>query len=288
MLGQTEARKMHLQRLRLQAVQTKREGLMRITLTGRRLALAAVLVLVVSLVTATSSAPYPAGTLDLRGTLRVVSEPVQCPPEAPPDAAECSARTGGGSVSGLGTVSQTYTWSIGIGPPTCPTNVGKPLATTGRLVVVGKGEIQFALAEGARCIEQLPLRNEPQAFTITGGTGTYEGASGSGTLERVINAGRGRETWTGTLVVAGLEFDVTPPTLSGATSKTVRARKGAKRARVTYNVTAADAVDGRVPVTCQPRSGSRFPIGRTAVSCSATDSSANTRKASFRVTVRRL
>ena len=28
-----------------------------------------------------------------------------------------------------------------------------------------------------------------------------------------------RSTWTGTLVVPGLEFDVTPPTLSGATSK---------------------------------------------------------------------
>jgi hypothetical protein len=243
---------------------------------------------VASLVAATSSATYAAGTLNLRGSLRAVSTSIQCPPDVPPDATECFARTGNGSVSGLGSTSEIYTWPIRIGPPTCPdANDGKALATTGRVVVVGKGEIQFALAEGARCIDHEPLRNEPQAFTITGGTGTYKGASGSGTLERVLEGGAGRETWTGTLVVPGLEFDVTPPTLSGARSRTVRAPKGAKRVRVTYNVTATDAVDDRVPVTCLPRSGSRFPIGRTVVSCSATDSSANTRMASFRVTVRK-
>jgi hypothetical protein len=91
--------------------------------------------------------------------------------------------------------------------------------------------------------------------------------------------------WIGTLVVPGLEFDVMPPTLSGATSKTVRAPKGAKRVRVTYNVTASDVVEGKVAVACTPRSGSRFPMGRTVVRCSATDSSANTSTARFIVTV---
>jgi hypothetical protein len=101
-----------------------------------------------------------------------------------------------------------------------------------------------------------------------------------------VSAGFGTERWIGTLVVPGLEFDVMPPTLSGTTSKTVRAPKGAKRVRVTYTVTASDAVDGQVPVTCVPRSGSRFPIGRTVVRCLATDSSANTVTARFIVTVR--
>ena len=131
-------------------------------------------------------------------------------------------------------------------------------------------------------------QNEPQDFTITGGTGTYQGASGSGKVgERALGGGGGEETWTGTLVVPGLEFDVTPPTLSGATSKTVRAPRGAKRVRVTYKVTASDNADSQVPVTCNPRSGSRFPIGRTIVRCSATDSSGNTANAAFRITVRR-
>ena len=89
-----------------------------------------------------------------------------------------------------------------------------------------------------------------------------------------------------TLVVPGLEFDVVAPAMTGARSKTVRAPKGAKRIRVTYNVTASDIVDGRVPVTCVPRSGSRFLIRRAAVRCSAADSSANTSSAKFIVTVR--
>jgi hypothetical protein len=224
------------------------------------------------------------GTLELRASLRLVSDLGACPPGITADA--CAPRTGKGFISGLGTVTETYTWSYRMGPPTCPSGVGKPLATTGRLVVARRGEIYFAIADGARCIDQEPLRNEPQDFTITGGTGTYDGASGSGMLQRSVSAGFGTERWIGTLVVPGLEFDVTPPTLSGTTSKTVRAPKGAKRVRVTYTVRASDAVDGQLPVTCLPRSGSRFPIGRTVVRCSATDSSANTATARFIVTVR--
>ena len=86
--------------------------------------------------------------------------------------------------------------------------------------------------------------------------------------------------------MSGLEFDVTPPTLSGAVDKTVRARKGSKRVPVTYAVTGSDAVDGSVPVSCLPRSGSRFKIGRTLVKCSATDTSANAKAGGFRVTVK--
>jgi HYR domain-containing protein len=56
---------------------------------------------------------------------------------------------------------------------------------------------------------------------------------------------------------------------------------------VTFHVTAQDERDGALPVTCVPRSGSRFPIGRTVVKCGATDSSANTAGASFRITVKR-
>src|SRR5262249_29254004 len=124
-----------------------------------------------------------------------------------------------------------------------------------------------------------------QSFTITGGTGAYASATGSGVVERSLGGGVGTETWTGTLNVPAVEFDVTPPTMTGATSKKVRAPRGAKSARVVFKVTATDTSDGHVPVDCTPRSGSRFPIGRTIVRCSATDSSANKANASFRVTV---
>lgn len=56
---------------------------------------------------------------------------------------------------------------------------------------------------------------------------------------------------------------------------TVRA-KDKNGARVTYAATAEDATDGTLPVTCSPASGSLFPVGRTTVTCSATDSVGNT------------
>ena len=36
--------------------------------------------------------------------------------------------------------------------------------------------------------------------------------------------------------------------------------------------TASDAVDGSVPVDCDPHAGTTFPIGRFVVTCTATDS----------------
>jgi HYR domain len=234
-------------------------------------------------VSPSSSASFAAGTLNLRATVGTLSPGGTCPPEAPPGA-DCHPRTGTGSVSGLGSVSATYTWFFGMGD--CPSSLVKPLATTGRLVVAGKGEIDFALADGVRCVEQEPVRNEPQDFTITGGTGTYQGASGGGTVERSLSGGHGVERWTGTLTVPGVEFDITPPTITGAVAKTVRAPKAAKRVRVTYKVAARDAADGPIAVACLPRSGSWFAIGRTTVTCQARDSSGNSGRARFVVTVK--
>jgi hypothetical protein len=162
----------------------------------------------------------------------------------------------------------------------------KPSATTGRIVVAQKGEIDFALADGARCVDEEPVRNEPQEFTITLGTGIYQGASGHGTAQRSLSGGTGLEHWTGTLTVPGLEFDLTPPKIAGAVAKSVRAAAAAKRVRVTYRVTARDDIDGVVAAPCAPRSGSYFKRGRTAVTCRASDKSANTTSARFVITVR--
>ena len=237
-----------------------------------------------------ASAAFPssftAGNLTLRATLAATSDPIDCP-AAWADADACFTRAGKGMAPGLGSVTESYDWAFRIGPPTCPANVGKPLATTGRLIVAGRGELRFALTDGAQCVDLEPVHNMPQDFTITGGTGSYEGASGNGHVERALSGGIGTETWIGTIVAPGVEFDLTPPTFVGATPKTVRARKGAKRARVTYKVTAHDAVDGDVPATCTPKSGTRFQVGRTLVTCIASDTSANTGTAKFRVTVRR-
>ena len=55
---------------------------------------------------------------------------------------------------------------------------------------------------------------------------------------------------------------------------------------VFYTVSATDNVDLSPQVTCDPPSGSVFPVGTTTVDCVATDSANNSTTASFQVTVR--
>ena len=75
--------------------------------------------------------------------------------------------------------------------------------------------------------------------------------------------------------------------MTGATSLTVRVARAATRARVRYTAVARDAVDGAIPPSCAPASGSWFRVGKTRVECSSTDSSGNTGAASFTVLVKR-
>jgi hypothetical protein len=78
--------------------------------------------------------------------------------------------------------------------------------------------------------------------------------------------------------------DVTPPVLTLPSNITAEATS-ASGAVVTFTATAVDDVDGPVPVTCTPASGSTFPLGTTTVQCSASDSHNNTAHGSFTVTV---
>ena len=254
---------------------------------GRAVAVAAATAVgaVLWLADAGPSLSSASAVLAFRANLATVSPIGACPPAAPAGS-DCHARTGTGSVSGLGRITSTYTWFYGAGSD-CASPLVKPLATTGQLVVAGKGTIEVVIADGPQCVEAEPVTNEPQEFTITGGSGRYQGASGHGRIERSFRPGRGVESWEGVLDVAGIDFDTTPPVITGAVSRTVKARAGAKRARVKYKPTASDAVDGAVGVTCTPRSGRFFKIGRTTVRCTASDTSGNTSTARFVVTVRR-
>ena len=78
--------------------------------------------------------------------------------------------------------------------------------------------------------------------------------------------------------------DTTPPALRLPADITSQAT-GASQATVTYTATATDLMDGPVPVSCAPASGSAFPAGTTVVNCSATDAHNNTATGSFTVSV---
>jgi hypothetical protein len=238
----------------------------------------------------------PTGTLDARFELRIRYTSASCP-TGTPSTFECFDRTGSGVVPGLGNVEESYAYVIENDSPLCPVRPGQESrrlpATTARLSVAGKGTIELRIG-ASDCIARFGFPFEATVpFTITGGSGLYSGASGGGTVTVVSDQppqpppGKGVDTWAGTLAVPGLQFDVTRPTISGARSKTVRAPRRAKRIRVTYSVTARDDVDGVVPAKCSPRSGSRFKLGRTRVTCTATDTSGNETTASFTVSVKR-
>jgi hypothetical protein len=80
--------------------------------------------------------------------------------------------------------------------------------------------------------------------------------------------------------------DTTGPVISNTPDSIIARATDSSGAVVNYTPpTATDAVDGLRPVTCLPNTGSKFPIGATTVTCSATDTSGNTSSTSFTVTV---
>jgi hypothetical protein len=62
---------------------------------------------------------------------------------------------------------------------------------------------------------------------------------------------------------------------------------GPDGAVVAFSVTASDVVDASPAVTCTPASGSLFPLGRTMVTCTATDIAGNQATRSFHVVATR-
>jgi HYR domain-containing protein len=246
------------------------------------------------LVGALAAAAVPAasgretGTLAAHAELRVTSQPASCPPGMPSDVS-CAERKGNGVAPGLGQVAESYLYPVDQEATECG-GAKRVLRTTARLTIVGKGELEVAMDDHPGCFpgEALSLS---RTYRVTGGTGAYSGASGSGTVAHRVgftsSGAAGSDTYDGTLDVPGLEFDLKAPVIDGAVNKTVRAPRLAKRVRVAYRVSARDDVDDAVAASCRPPSGSTFKLGRTLVRCSATDSSANTATSTFAITVKR-
>ena len=225
------------------------------------------------------------GTLTLSHAVLAGSiNQVDCPIGTDPTTA-CFQTSGMGVVPGLGVVSERYLLFVEDPDSSCERWHATPV-----LSVPGKGELDLDVRPPNGCVvPTTSALNASLVFRITGGTGHYAGASGEGTFVArggPGTTGRNTDTLVGSLAVPGIRFDTIPPTISGAVSKTVVAARNARTVRVLYNVTAKD-VGRRVPVSCKPRSGTRFTLGRTRIVCSATDSSGNTARARFTITVKR-
>jgi HYR domain len=230
-----------------------------------------------------------AGTLTLTMKATIADNFRTCPPGTPAEATGCFSRNGAADVQGLGRVEESWDPVVDETGAGCGPASLRFFPSTARFTVSGKGTIDVQV-NGA-C---LPF-NPPspvvgtETYTVTGGSGKFAGASGAGTVDQFSNGPGlpGHDTWSGTLVVPGFEFDLAPPTLTGAADIRVRAPHKAQRISVRYHVSARDDVDGVIPVACKPKSGSFFRVGRrTVVRCSAKDTSANTQTAQFAITVR--
>ena len=83
-----------------------------------------------------------------------------------------------------------------------------------------------------------------------------------------------------------LVVDTLPPVLRLPSVVHARARSASGRL-IRFEPVAVDAKDGVVPVTCTPASPFLFPVGKTHVTCSATDAAGNEASGSFDVYVTR-
>jgi hypothetical protein len=214
------------------------------------------------------------GSLSFTANFKASLQPGECPPGTP-STTECIRIAGDAIVPGLGHVVEQYTALIDLANPSCrhTTFSGAGLA------VANRGGFDATLIDRKAC-DPSNMQMGPANFEVTGGSGPYAGATGSGTEDFET-----RDTWAGKVTVYGYDFDLMPPTIKGAFSRTVRVPKGAKGARVRFVVTARDNVDNSVLVKCTRRSNSFFRIGRTRVTCTATDLSANTATKVFTVNV---
>jgi hypothetical protein len=79
--------------------------------------------------------------------------------------------------------------------------------------------------------------------------------------------------------------DTTPPSVT-VPGDIVTEATGPNGALVAFSASASDIVSGGIEPVCSPSSGGTFPLGTTAVTCTATDSRGNAAKGTFIVSVR--
>jgi hypothetical protein len=125
-------------------------------------------------------------------------------------------------------------------------------------------------------------------YSATVGSGTIECLPASGALFPVatttVNCSATNAVGSSAAAFNVAVVDTTPPSLISPSDFAVDS-PNASGTVVNYTTSSTDIVSGVIPVICSTPSGSTFPVGTTAVQCSATDARNNTTTASFNVTV---
>lgn len=143
---------------------------------------------------------------------------------------------------------------------------------------------------------------------VSGGAGNDQLDCGAGNDELIdsqgtdaANGGAGIDICVAESEISCDEPDTTPPVLTVPPQGIFHQADSADGAVITFSVSAEDNVDGTasldengltqdsvggdIAISCDPPSGSEFPIGQTIVKCTAKDAAGNTSTKSFTVSV---
>lgn len=122
--------------------------------------------------------------------------------------------------------------------------------------------------------------------SVTSFTAPALGDGQSATLTFQVAVNDGQAVGTDTVSVTVLDVDQQAPTIT-TSDINVSTDPGQPYATVSSYSSAVSVSDnsGSATVSCSPEEGSQFPIGTTAVNCTATDSAGNSASASFNVHV---
>jgi HYR domain len=165
--------------------------------------------------------------------------------------------------------------------PSTPSTPGSTPSTPPTLKLPPDQTVEATGRDGATVTYPVSA-SDAQDGTLTPSCGPASGSVfplGTTTVNCSVTDGGGL-TATGSFTVT--VQDTTPPSLNLPGNITVHAGKAAA---AKYTATATDLVDGSVPVSCSPASGTAFALGATPVECSATDAHGNKATGSFTVTV---
>ncbi len=156
--------------------------------------------------------------------------------------------------------------------------LGRPahnVTLTGTIVETSKGKWSFAFGDGSTASGTFAAGVTSLTFTHT------YAAQGTYTATLTAKMGSTTQSGSGTVIIDG-----TPPTVSVPAS--VFAAATGNLTPVNFTVTATDNVGIASGPTCNHPPGSLFPLGTTAVVCTAIDLVGNVGYGNFTVTVRDL
>jgi len=196
-----------------------------------------------ALAVTTAAGATAADTLNLNASLALswqFNEP--CPPGVPNRGQGCDHATGTVRIRGLGTTAGEEYMSFD------PATVRRDGGGAATFTVGSRGTISFSFSGNFRTA----------TYTVTGGTGAFAGASGTGTINGVdleLGGPNVAQSWSGTLNAPATHFDTTPPQLSIGKAKVKRA--GAHRYRIKIPFRASDDSGGPIDYELVVRGGTK-------------------------------